>query len=69
MKVHEYDSMVSIINDLDIDDIEQLEDYATDCEMLGFVQTAKYIKCQIRAEIDIDLSIVEYKLSADYAGL
>lgn len=68
MKVSEYDTMNDIINDLDVADIEQIEEYAQDCEMLGAKQTARYIRNQIKAEQDAKLSIIRVKLLYDFSG-
>jgi hypothetical protein len=69
MKLAEYDTMNSIINDLDANDIEQLKDYASDCEMLGAKKTAKFIKCCHNTEQAVDLGVVRMLLVEDFSGI
>jgi hypothetical protein len=61
--------MNSIIDDLSVDDIEQLEDYAADCAMLCARKTARYIRNQIRHEADVLISLIRVKLVEDYTGV
>jgi len=68
MKTTDYDTMNEIIDDLSPDDIEQLQDYAHDCRMLGAKRTAKYIICQIRHESEVLLDLIRVKLVEDVSG-
>jgi len=68
MKLQDFDTMNEIISDLSVDDIEQLTDYANDCDMLGATRTARYIRSQIKHETDVLLSLVRVKLVEDFSG-
>ena len=68
MKLRDYDTMNDIIKDLSVDDIEQLEDYARDCQTVGAKRTAKYILNQIRHESQIIIDLIRVKLVEDCSG-
>jgi len=68
MTIKDYDTMNEIIKDLSADDIEQLQDYASDCEMLGAKRTAKYIRNQISHSAEILTDLVRVKLTEDVSG-
>lgn len=67
-RLRDYDTMNDIIKDLAADDIEQLEDYAHDCQMVGAKRTAKYIFNQIRQEPEVILDLIRVKLVEDMSG-
>jgi hypothetical protein len=68
MKLSEFNTMNSIISDLSADDIEQLKNYAYDCDMLGAERTAKYIRNQIHHESDVLIDLIRVKLVEDFSG-
>jgi len=68
MKQQEYNTMNEIIDDLSKDDIEQLEEYASDCETVGAKRTAKYIRNQIRHESEVLIDLIRVKLVEDFSG-
>lgn len=68
MTYAEFNTMNSIINDLSIDALEQLKNYADDCDILGANSPAKYITNQLRREQAVDLSMVRYHLTRDFSG-
>lgn len=68
MRIKDFDTMNEIVPDLSTDDIEQLEDYAHDCQMVGAKRTAKYIFNQIRQESEVLIDLIRVKLVEDCSG-
>jgi hypothetical protein len=65
LSMNDYDTMNGIVKDLSADDIEQLEEFAHDCEMVGAKRTAKYVRNQIRHEAEVLIPMLTVKLTED----
>lgn len=68
MDTREYDTMHSIIADLDVNDFEQLGEYADDCRMLGAKRTEAYILNQVKHGVKVRIPIIRIKLVEDFSG-
>jgi len=68
MRIKDFDTMNEIIPELSTNDIEQLEDYAHDCQTVGAKRTAKYILNQIRQESEVLIDLIRVKLTEDCSG-
>lgn len=64
----DYESLYEIAPDLDLTNLEDIQDFANDCQMVGAKKTSKYVKDQIKAESDPALSMINYWLSVDASG-
>ena len=67
MKWAEYDTMNSIIDDLDPNNHDQMMDYESDCRKVRARKTSKYL--QLHHAGNIDLSVVRRHLAEDYSGV
>jgi len=65
MNMREHDTMYEITSDLDLQDYDQMMDFVSDCCMLGFKQTANYIR---KAFDHLDLSVIRGYLDIDFSG-
>ena len=68
MRIEDYDTLNEIVKDLSVDDIEQLEEFAHDCRMVGARRTANYIFNQIRKEAEVLMDLIRVKLVEDCSG-
>jgi len=68
MNLSTYQIMYEIIDELDIDDKEQIDDYRSDCFMNGAFKTANYIKHCQQSNKPIHVSLLKHGLSCDFSG-
>ena len=69
MENSDYDKLQTILNELPMEPIEDVEDFAADCEMLGAKKAAGYVRYAIRRGQRVLKSIITYELARDAAGI
>ncbi len=69
MTLNQFNTMISIIEELDPTDHDQICDYGHDCEIVSAPRTKRYIHHHLSANTTVDLSVLRCHLIEDWSGV